>query len=56
MAAPVAMGTEPPTIVLFVSGGDLPDDYLRFLENRLRGTFDLVGTPVHLVPRRKRRP
>ncbi len=51
----VQAGTEPPTIVLFVSGGDLPEDYLRFLENRLRGTFDFIGTPVHLVARRKRR-
>jgi GTP-binding protein len=49
----VQAGTEPPTVVLFASGGDVPEDYLRFLENRLRGTFDLVGTPVHLVARRR---
>lgn len=50
----VQAGTEPPTVVLFASGGDVPDNYLRFLENRIRGTFDLVGTPVHLVARRRK--
>lgn len=49
----VQAGTNPPTVVLFASGGDVPDDYLRFLENRLRDTFDLVGTPIHLVTRRR---
>jgi GTP-binding protein len=49
----VQAGTDPPTVVLFASGGDVPEDYLRFLENRLRGTFDFVGTPVHLVARRR---
>ena len=44
---------EPPTIVLFVRGGDLGPDYLRFLENRLRGAYDFVGTPVRLYTRRR---
>jgi len=51
----VQAGTKPPTIVLFVSGGEVPDAYLRFIENRLRDEFDLVGTPVHLVTRHKPR-
>lgn len=45
--------TEPPTIVLFVRGGELGPDYLRFLENRLRDTFDFSGTPLRIVPRRR---
>jgi GTP-binding protein len=45
--------TEPPKIVLFVRGGDLGPDYLRFLENRLRETFDFTGTPVRIITRRR---
>lgn len=50
----VQAGTEPPTIVLFVRGGELGPDYLRFLENRLRGAYDFVGSPIRLVARRRR--
>ncbi len=49
----VQAATEPPTIVLFVRGGDLGPDYLRFLENRLRGEYDFVGTPLRLYTRRR---
>lgn len=45
--------TEPPTIVLFVRGGDLGPDYLRFLEHRLRDEYDFTGTPVRLETRRR---
>lgn len=45
----------PPRIVLFVRGGDLGPDYLRFLENRLRDTYDFTGTPIRLVTRRRHR-
>jgi GTP-binding protein len=51
----VQAGIEPPTIVLFVGGGDLGPDYLRFVENRLRGLFPLEGTPVRVVTRRRAR-
>lgn len=51
----VQAGSAPPTIVLFVSGGELGDDYLRYLENRLRDTFDFEGTPIHIRARRKQR-
>jgi GTP-binding protein len=49
----VQAGTSPPTFVLFHSGGDLGDDYLRFLENRLREAFDFTGNPIHIVTRKR---
>ncbi|MFQ5516864.1 MAG: ribosome biogenesis GTPase Der [Acidimicrobiia bacterium] len=51
----VQAGVDPPTIVLFVRGGRLGGDYLRFLENRLRDEFDFMGTPVHMLTRRRHR-
>ncbi len=47
--------TEPPTIILFVRGGDLSTDYLRFIENRVRDLHDFTGTPVRVVARRRQR-
>ena len=49
----VQAATGPPTFVAFVSGGDLGDDYMRFLENRLRDTYDFVGNPIHFVTRNR---
>jgi GTP-binding protein len=49
----VQAGSEPPTFVLFVSGGEIGDDYKRFLENRLRGYHDFTGSPLHLVTRER---
>lgn len=49
----VQAGVAPPTIVVFVAGGDLGPDYLRFLENRLRSEFDFTGNPVHVVARKR---
>jgi len=49
----VQAGTSPPTFVLFVSGGELGEDYLRFLENRLRGAHDFTGNPIHFVTRKR---
>ncbi|HEY7703665.1 MAG TPA: ribosome biogenesis GTPase Der [Acidimicrobiia bacterium] len=51
----VQAGTEPPTFVLFVSGSELGDDYLRFLEGNLRQAADFTGTPLRLVVRGKSR-
>ncbi|MFQ5947685.1 MAG: ribosome biogenesis GTPase Der [Acidimicrobiia bacterium] len=51
----VQAGIEPPTIVLFVRGGELGDDYLRFLENRLRQEYDFIGSPIRLVARSRSR-
>ncbi len=45
--------TEPPSIVLFLRGGDIGADYLRYLENRLREEFDFMGTPIRLTARRR---
>lgn len=50
----VQAGTSPPTFVVFVSGGELGDDYLRFLEGRIRGSHDFTGNPIHFVARAKR--
>jgi GTP-binding protein len=47
----VQAGTAPPTFVVFLSGGTLGDDYLRFLENRIREEADFTGNPVHIVAR-----
>lgn len=49
----VQPGTEPPTFVLFTAGGDIGDDYLRYLENRLRESADFTGTPIKLVVRKR---
>ena len=45
----------PPTFILFVAGGELGDDYLRYLENRIREEIELTGTPIRLVPRARAR-
>ncbi|HKZ20590.1 MAG TPA: ribosome biogenesis GTPase Der [Acidimicrobiia bacterium] len=47
----VQAGVAPPTFVLFVAGGELGNDYLRFLENRLREEVDFAGTPIRIVTR-----
>lgn len=47
------VSTEPPSIVLFVRGGEIGADYLRYLENRLREEFDFMGTPLRLTARRR---
>jgi GTP-binding protein len=40
----------PPTFVLFTSG-QVEDQYLRFVERRLREEFGFTGTPVHVQVR-----
>lgn len=47
----VQAGTEPPTFVMFVSGGDISADYLRYLERKIRSVIDLTGTPVRIITR-----
>jgi GTP-binding protein len=44
--------TDPPTITLFTNG-TLPPTYLRYLERRLRESFDLGPTPIKLRVRRR---
>lgn len=47
-------GTCPPYFTVFVNRPDLvTDNYERFLENRLRKTFDLEGTPIRLKFKKK---
>ena len=47
-------GTCPPHLTIFVNRPDLVNDnFERFLENRLRRTFDLSGTPVRLKFKKK---
>lgn len=47
--------TDPPTFVLFVRGGELGPDYLRFVERRIRETYDFTGTPVRVIVRKRQR-
>lgn len=51
----VQVGTRPPTIVLFTVGGKLAPEYIRYFERKLREQYDLVGTPVRFVTRRRTR-
>ncbi len=45
---------EPPCFTIFVNHPDVVDDnYERYLENRLRESFDLAGTPIRLKFKRK---
>ena len=45
---------EPPTFVLFTNQQKpLHFSYQRFLENRLRGSFDFTGTPLRFLQRRR---
>jgi GTP-binding protein len=49
--------TRPPTFALFASKpGELPDAYRRYLENGLRETFDLPGTPLRMMLRKGKNP
>ena len=51
------VGTEPPVFAFFCNHPQLiPDSYKRFLERVLRKHFDLSGTPVSFVFRRKNKP
>ena len=47
--------TRPPKIAIYTSSPDgVPTHYERYLENQLRGAFDLEGTPVRLDFRARR--
>jgi GTP-binding protein len=52
----VQTGVEPPQVEIFVSTAvPLPEDYLRFLNRRLRAAMGLLRAPLRLVPRPRRR-
>ncbi len=47
-------GTKPPTFVFFVNNAELFHfSYQRYLENRIRETFGLTGTPIRMVVRQR---
>ncbi|MSP52058.1 MAG: ribosome biogenesis GTPase Der [Alphaproteobacteria bacterium] len=49
--------TRPPTFVLFMSRqAELPGSYIHYLENELRGAFDLAGVPIRVHQRRGKNP
>ncbi len=46
------VAVKPPTFVTFVNDPELMHfSYERFLENRIRETFDFEGTPIRLIAR-----
>ncbi len=46
--------TKPPTFVTFVNRSDLFHfSYQRYIENQIRSTFDLTGTPVRFIVRER---
>ena len=46
--------TNPPTFILFVNDKELAHfSYIRYLENRIRETFGLTGTPVRFIIRER---
>lgn len=48
------VAVKPPTFVLFVNDPELMHfSYERYLENKIRDTFDFEGTPLRLFARRK---
>ncbi len=51
------VGTEPPLFALFSNHPTLiPDSYKRFIERAIRRNYNLKGTPISLVFRRKNTP
>lgn len=50
-------GIRPPLFILFTSGGrpGLHFSYLRYIENRLRESFEFYATPIRLVERHKKK-
>ena len=48
--------TNPPTFVLFTNSvKGIPENYIRFFENKLRDTINLQGTPVKFIFREERK-
>lgn len=46
------VAVKPPTFVVFVNDSELMHfSYARFLENRIRASFDFEGTPIKIIPR-----
>ncbi|AKG04400.1 ribosome biogenesis GTPase Der [Salimicrobium jeotgali] len=48
------VAVKPPTFVVFVNDPNLMHfTYERFLENRIREAFGFVGTPIHIIARKR---
>lgn len=48
------VATKPPTFVFFVNSAELFHfSYQRYLENRIRETFSMIGTPIHFIVRER---
>lgn len=48
------VSTFPPTFVMFCNDPEFAHfSYTRYLENRLRESFDFAGTPIHIIYRQK---
>ena len=46
--------TQPPTFVLFINNEDfLKDNYVKYLENKLREAFGFKGTPIKISAKEK---
>ena len=49
------VSTNPPTFVVFVNDPELMHfSYERFLINKLRQNFDFTGTPIKIIPRKRK--
>lgn len=49
------VAVKPPTFVVFVNDPELMHfSYNRYLENRIRETFNFDGTPIRIIPRRRK--
>ncbi len=49
------IATNPPTFVVFVNDPELMHfSYERFLTNQLRANFDFSGTPIKIIPRKRK--
>jgi GTP-binding protein len=49
--------SRPPTFLFFTTRpGDLPESYMRYLSNELRGAFDLQGVPIRISLRKPKNP
>jgi GTP-binding protein len=50
------IGTKPPHLAVFTNVPEgFPPAYVRYLENQLRAVFDLIGTPIKLSLRARRK-
>lgn len=49
------VAVKPPTFIVFVNEEELMHfSYLRFLENQIRKAFTFEGTPIRIIPRRRK--